>query len=106
MKFLLINTHPYNSVLVLKECVTDPNTNADDARLTTLATTFEKSVYQHAANKVLFFLHHPPYFKSHTTSIHKNAYFADIAKKMYHLKVKSNTANRKRMFIVYSYNIL
>lgn len=38
--------------MVLKECVTDPNTNADDARLATLATKFEESVYQHAASKV------------------------------------------------------
>lgn len=41
-----------NSVMVLKECVTDPNTNADDSRLSNLATKFEETVYQNAPNKV------------------------------------------------------
>ena|SRR5271163_143982 len=39
--------------MVLKECVTDPNTNADDSRLSNLAAKFEETVYQNAPNKVL-----------------------------------------------------
>lgn len=38
--------------MVLKECVTDPNTNADDSRLSNLAAKFEETVYQNAPNKV------------------------------------------------------
>jgi hypothetical protein len=56
-------------VAVLKDCVTDPSTTADETRLTMLAARFEESVYN--------------------SSTSKNQYFHNIANKMYHLKTKA-----------------
>eukprot|EP00026_Physarum_polycephalum_P017441 Phypoly_transcript_18665.p1 GENE.Phypoly_transcript_18665~~Phypoly_transcript_18665.p1 ORF type:complete len:245 (+),score=38.18 Phypoly_transcript_18665:45-737(+) len=62
-------------IMVLQDCVIDPR-NLDESKFLILANKFEESVFQNAPNR--------------------SAYFNDIAKKMYHLKAKSNSTNRNR----------